>query len=236
MTMNARVVAVIPSAGGGSRFGSPVEKQFLPLADKPLLAHTLEPFQRSPLVQEILLVVPRDWLDKIMDVVVKPFALAKVRSVVPGGAQRQESVRLGLEALKPVWNVVLIHDGVRPFVTEDLIARSIEETLVHGATLVGVPAVDTIKDVDATGRVQTTLQRDRLWMVQTPQAFRFELIVRAHREAEKAGIVGTDDASLVERLGHEVRAIPGSYDNIKVTTPRDLVFAEAILRHRAKQE
>lgn len=234
--MNDRVVALIPSAGGGRRFGSPVQKQFLPLAGKPLLVHTLQPFQMSPSIQEILLVVPSDWVDKVMDVIVKPYDLHKVKRAVPGGALRQESVRLGLEALESIWDVVMIHDGARPFVTDEMIARSIKETLVHGATFVGVPAIDTIKEVDPEGQVQSTLDREKLWMVQTPQSFRFEMIVRAHREAERVGFVGTDDASLVERLGYKVRALLGSYDNIKVTTPEDLILAEAIFRRRTERD
>jgi 2-C-methyl-D-erythritol 4-phosphate cytidylyltransferase len=233
--MDTRVVAVIPSAGGGRRFGSSVQKQFLTLAGKPLLVHTLEPFQRSPWIQEILLVVPQEWVDKILDSIVRPYGLTKVKNAVAGGAQRQDSVRLGLEALGPVWDVVVIHDGARPFITQDLIARCVQETLIHGATLLGVPAVDTIKEVDSTGRVQNTLNRERLWMVQTPQSFRYKLALRAHQDARDAAVTGTDDASLVERLGHEVRVLMGSYDNIKVTTPRDLILGEAIIRQRAGQ-
>ncbi len=227
--MEPRAVALIPAAGQGRRFGGPLEKQFLPLGDRPLLARTLEPFERSPSVQEIVLVVLPDRVEWMWESLVKPHGISKVSKVVPGGPRRQDSVRLGLEAMEAGWDLVLVHDGARPLVSEEIIARSVQETMIHGATLVGVPATDTISQVDAEGFVVRTLDRHGLWMVQTPQTFRYDLILRAHREAQREGFQGTDDASLVERLGIRVRVIPGSYDNLKVTTERDLVLAEEIL-------
>jgi 2-C-methyl-D-erythritol 4-phosphate cytidylyltransferase len=232
--MQDRVLALIPAAGQGRRFGAPVEKQFLSLGGKPLLTRTVEPFQRSPWVHGIVLVVPVGSEKRTWESVVRPHGLLKVSHVVQGGPQRQDSVRLGLEAAGPNWGLVLIHDGARPLVTEEIIARCVQETLLHGATLVGVPATDTIKEVDAQGTVLNTLTRERLWMVQTPQGFRHALILRAHEEAHAEGFLGTDDAALVERLGASVKVIHGSYDNIKITTQRDLALAEEILVQRER--
>jgi 2-C-methyl-D-erythritol 4-phosphate cytidylyltransferase len=230
--MKGRAVALIPAAGQGRRMGGPVEKQFIQIGGRPLLAATLTPFQQCQGIQDIVLVVPEAWVSMVRRSIVDRFGISKVRKIVPGGPERQDSVRLGLHAVDWPCDLVLIHDGARPLVTEEIILRSLRETAVHGATLVGVPATDTIKDVDPDGRVRITLERGRLWMVQTPQTFRRELIVRAHEDAREAGFAGTDDAALVERLGHPVMAIMGSYDNIKVTTPRDLKLAEEVLAER----
>jgi len=230
--MAPRTVALIPAAGMGRRFGATVEKQFLFLDGLPLLARTLYPFQHSPWIQAIVLVVPQGRDAAVRESILEPYGFSKVLRVVAGGPERQDSVRLGLESLGPEWDFVLVHDGARPLVSEEIIARSVEQTLLHGATLVGVPATDTIKEVDPKGWVVRTLPRSALWMVQTPQTFRFDWILRAHREAHEAGFVGTDDAALVERLGIGVRIIEGSYDNIKVTTQRDLALAREILAGR----
>ncbi len=229
-----RVLALIPAAGQGRRFGAPVEKQFLLLGGKPLLARTIEPFQHSPWVHGIVLVVPPGSEERTWETIVRPHALEKVFRVVPGGPQRQDSVRLGLRAAGSGWDLALIHDGARPLVTEETIAQCVQETLAHGAALAGVPATDTIKEVDAQGTVLCTLPRERLWLVQTPQGFGYDLILRAHQEAQEQGFVGTDDAALVERLGVTVKVIQGTYENIKVTTQRDLVLAEEILAQRER--
>lgn len=232
--MECSALALIPAAGQGTRFGS--EKQFLQLAGAPLLAHTLRPFQESSMIKEIVLVVPKGWEKRVLETIIKPHALTKVRQVVTGGPERQDSVRLGLEALETDSKLILIHDGARPLVTEEIIARAVQDTYIHGATLVGVPATDTIVQANAEGMVVRTLNRETLWMVQTPQSFRHELIRRAHQEAKIDGFVGTDDASLVERLGHAVKVIPGSYENIKVTTAQDFKLAEEILLQRQRAQ
>lgn len=232
--MKSDAVALIPAAGQGTRFGT--EKQFLLLAGTPLLVHTLKPFQNSSHIKEIALVVPQGWEERVWRNVIKAHGITKASEVVTGGPQRQDSVRLGLEALDPDYDLVLIHDGVRPLVTEDIIDEAVRETLIHGATLVGVPAVDTIVHVSPEGHVDRILNRDTLWMVQTPQSFHLDLILRAHQEAKRVGFMGTDDASLVEFLGHSVKVIRGSCENIKVTTPLDLRVAEEILLRRSREE
>ena len=225
---------MIPAAGSGRRFGASLEKQFLTLQGKPLLAHTLKPFQESPLVSKIVLVVPSRWVAELDDFIIRPYGFDKVGGIVPGGERRQDSVRLGLESLKPEWDIVMIHDGARPLVTPSIIERSVLETLKYGATFAGVPATDTIKEVDSEGRVVKTIPRKSLCMVQTPQSFSYDLILEAHRTALKDGYKGTDDASLVEYLEKEVRFILGAYENIKITGPKDLSIAEDILERRAK--
>jgi 2-C-methyl-D-erythritol 4-phosphate cytidylyltransferase len=233
--MRTRVVAVIPSAGRGNRFGAGLPKQFVVLAGKPLLAYTLAVFQQSPDIQEIVVVAPADSLGRVRDEVIGPYRLTKVTRVIVGGQRRQDSVRMGLQALEPHWDLVVIHDGVRPFVTPEIIARSIEAARTCGATTAAVPVIDTIKQVDTAGRVSRTFDRRRLWAIQTPQTFRFDLIQQAHRRAHRAGYAETDDAALVERLGHPVYVVESTYDNIKVTTRRDLILAEAMIADRLRQ-
>lgn len=228
--MKPRTVALIPAAGEGRRFGS--LKQFLHLLGRPLLVQTLQPFQQSPWIDEVVLIVPVGWVNKALDIV-KSHEMHKVKKVVPGGRQRQDSVRRGLEALEPTWDLVVIHDGVRPLLTEEIIERSVAETLIHGATFVGVPATDTLAEINSEGRMIGILHREKFWHVQTPQTFRYELILRAHRQANQDGFTGADDASLVSRLGVHVSALEGSYDNIKVTSQVDLKLAEEILLRRS---
>lgn len=227
---------MIPAAGGGRRLGGRLEKQFLLLGGMPLLGHTLKAFQASPLVQGIMVVVPKSRVELVWEGIVRPYGISKVLDVVVGGAHRQDSVRLGLEALGQGWDLVMVHDGARPLVSQELIARCVKETLVHGATLAGVPATDTIKEVNSEGFVERTHPREKLWMVQTPQTFRYDWLMMAHERAFREGFLGTDDASLVERLGFRVRVVTGSYENIKVTTRSDLRLAEEILARREAEE
>ena len=196
------------------------------------MAQTLRPFQRCDCIEEILVVVPPPAVERVWRDIVQAYGIDKVKKVVPGGQRRQDSVRLGLEAAGPGWDLVVIHDGARPLITEEMIARCVQETRHKGATFMGVRATDTIKQVDGSGLVVKTLERETLWMVQTPQTFRYDLIARAHRDAREAGFHGTDDAALVEWLGHDVWVIPGSYENIKVTTRIDLCVAEEIMALR----
>ncbi len=223
------VTVLIPAAGMGSRMGAAVNKQYLALADRPILAHTLELFDCHPRVEHIHVISPPAEIDYCRREVVERYGFGKIRELVAGGAERQDSVRNGLEACRAAAeDIVLIHDGVRPFLSASLIDRVIETADRIGACVVGVPVKDTIKEV-AGGLIERTPERRRLWQAQTPQAFRFGLIRRAHRLAREAGCLGTDDASLVERLGLPVAMVEGSYRNIKITTPEDLVLARAFL-------
>lgn len=226
-----RAFALIPAAGMGKRMGASINKQYLHLQGKPILSHTLAVFEASPLISGICLVSPADEIPFCRDQVIGAGNLRKVIEVVPGGAERQHSVMNGLRALErhaAPDDVILIHDGVRPFVTGELLERSIATAGSSDGALVAVPAKDTIKSV-REGVVVATPPRETLWLAQTPQAFRFGIIFDAHLAAEREGFLGTDDASLVERVEGRVRIVPGDYRNIKITTPEDLILAEAFL-------
>lgn len=206
-----------------------MNKPFLPLGGQPVLLHTLRVFDTHPQVEEIVVVAAAQETEQVRDLL-RNHNLSKVTRVVPGGAERQESVSRGLEVLSTEW--VLVHDAVRPFVTHDRIDALLEAVRRHGAAILAVPMKDTVKMVGDAGVVEGTLDRSRLRAVQTPQAFRRTLLEDAHRRAEELGLTGTDDAMLVEELGVDVRVVPGDYANIKLTTPEDLVVAEAILTMR----
>ena len=210
--------------------GREIPKQYLLLAGIPILAHTLSAFQRSPLVDEIILAVPEGDIAEVRRVVVERYGFSRVRLVLAGGRKRQDSVKNALAHVCDEHGVIVIHDGVRPFVTGDLIERAVAGAKQYGAVSTGVPVRDTVKEVDEAGRVVKTMPREGLWLTQTPQAFRREVILAAYERAAADGFYGTDDASLVERTGIPVRMIPGDKDNIKVTTPEDLVQGEMMIR------
>lgn len=224
-----RTTAIIPAAGSGNRMNRDVSKQYLTLRGKPILAHTLEVLEASSLVDAILLVVPLQDMESVRTAVLAPWNMKKAVGIIAGGKERQDSVRAGIEALDQGTELVLIHDGVRPLIRVELIERCIRAAQSEGAVTVGVPVKDTVKEVDSEGRVLRTCNRSVLRLTQTPQVFRRDIIENAHREAARDGYRGTDDTSLVERLGIAVRMIPGDYRNIKITTPEDLVVAEALL-------
>ena len=228
MAKAGRVVAVVPAGGTGKRMGAGTPKQFLMLDGVPLMLHSLRALERAPSVSEVVLVVPKQERTRALTEVVERYGLKKVLKVVSGGATRQESVHHGLNEVDEDAEIVVVHDAVRPFVTEDLIERSIEAARKHGGAIVAVPMKDTPKQAGADRLIQRTLDRAELWLAQTPQTFRRALVVEAYRKAEVEHVHGTDDAALVERLGHQVGIVEGSWENIKITTPEDLVLAEAI--------
>lgn len=228
----SRAVAVIPAGGSGRRMGAPTAKQYLPLGGIPVLVHTLRCFENCPAIDEVILVVPGDDVRRVTDDLVLPYGLTKVWKIVPGGPQRQDSVMNGLMAVDKGKDIVVVHDGVRPFIDPGFIERCISIARGHGAAVLGLPARDTVKDCDATGMVVRTLPRDRLWLAQTPQAFRRELLLRAYRQAFADGFYGTDDASLVERLGAKVMMVAGTAENIKITDLQDLAYAQWLLAKR----
>ncbi len=224
------VWVVVPAAGMGRRMGTATSKQFLQLAGRPILTHTLELFLNHTAIDGIILVVPRAEQDLCRAQVLTDLPGGKPVRMVPGGAERQDSVRAGLAACAASDDdLVLIHDGVRPLFNARLIDPLLQQAADTGAAIVAVPVKQTVKRV-ASGRVVETPERRCLWLAQTPQAFRFDLICQAHDQALRDGFVGTDDASLVERLGKPVAVVEGDYRNIKITTPEDLVLAEALLR------
>jgi len=236
-----KVVAIVPSAGKSERMGELVrpslggggKKEFLPLGGRPILAHTLRSLEDHPRISEIILVVDDGNLEYAKKEIIEKYGFQKVKEVIVGGEERQDSVYNGLKKITKDCDIVLIHDGARPFLIEDLITKSIEGAEKHKAAVIAVPCIDTIKFVrKENNMVLETLDREYLWMAQTPQTFRYEIILKAHKKAKKNNFKGTDDASLVEMMTQPVKIVRGSYDNIKITTPEDLVLAEAILAKR----
>lgn len=224
----AELLAVVVAAGQSSRMGGGPKKQYRLLAGRPVLVHTLETFEGSSLVGGVVLVVAAGEEAWCRAHIVRRYGCTKVMAVVPGGATRQESVWRGLQVLPPC-ELVLVHDGVRPFVTPEQIAELAAAAREWGAATLAVPPKDTVKLASTDGNATSTLPRERLWLVQTPQVFRRELLCAAHRLAREQGFQGTDDTSLVEFAGHPVRLVHGSYRNIKITTPEDFAYAEALL-------
>ena len=210
--------------------GTATPKQFLALGDVPLLLHCLRVFERAPSVSQVILVVPENERERTLVDLIKRYDIKKVLRVVAGGATRQESVYEGLKASDPEAEIVVVHDGVRPFVTEDLIERSIAEARHSGGAIVAVPMKETVKQVGADGYILSTIDRSPLWLAQTPQTFRRALLLEAYQKANSQRFEATDEAGIMERFGHKVSIIPGRWDNIKITTPEDLEMAEAILR------
>jgi 2-C-methyl-D-erythritol 4-phosphate cytidylyltransferase/2-C-methyl-D-erythritol 2,4-cyclodiphosphate synthase len=226
--------AVIVAAGSGKRMGTALSKQYLPLLGKPIVVHALEAFERSEVVHAAALVVGADDEEYGRELV-RRYGLSKVVRVVAGGAERQHSVKRGLDAIVealPGVEWVLVHDGARPLITPEVIARSLGEAKETGAAIPAVPVKDTIKVADRSLCVAATPERQSLWAVQTPQAFRVEVLARAHEQAVAEGFLGTDDAMLAERIGVKVRIAEGDYRNVKVTTPEDLGLAERLLLER----
>lgn len=219
---------LIPAGGVGARLGRRTPKQFLRLGDAAILAATVRPFLRHPAVRAVVVAVPEPYLTRARRLLPRA-GRAVSMTVVPGGASRQESVDRALQAAPAGAGLILVHDAVRPFVTGALIDGVLGAARVDGAAICALPIAETVKQV-AGGWVETTLDRSTLWAVQTPQAFRAALLREAHDKARRDGFVGTDDAMLVERLGHRVRVVPGSERNIKITGPADLRRARAWVR------
>ena len=221
--------AVIVAAGKGRRMGTEISKQFLPLCGKEILAHSVEKFEKAEKIRDIVLVTGKDSLQDVRDMA-QEYGWKKIISVVAGGKERQDSVWNGLQAVSADTEIVLIHDGVRPFVTEDILNHSIETAVEMGGCVAGVPAKDTIKVCNGENIAVATPDRSTLWQIQTPQTFRKELILQAYQKTKAEGFAGTDDASLAEYSGCPVKVIMGSYRNIKITTKEDLLIGEAFLK------
>lgn len=231
--MSGNVGVVIVAAGRGTRMGTKESKQYLLLRNKPIVVHTLEVFQKQALVEEIVLVTGAEDADRCRRWV-EEYGITKIKAVVTGGAERQYSVYRGLEYLDTEW--VMVHDGVRPFVRPEEIQSCYEEAKRTGASVLAVPVKDTIKQVGDGGLVASTPDRRTLWAIQTPQTFRLQQLKEAYEAAEREGFLGTDDSSLAERAGLPVAVVEGSYQNIKITTPDDLEYAEFIVTVRGERQ
>ncbi len=236
-----KVTVLVPAAGSGTRMAAHgdadgLKKQFLLLGGRPILAHTLSRFEDVPEVVEIVPIVPEDEMEHCLERCVEGQGIKKVKRVVPGGRQRQDSVYNGLKAVAESSDVVMVHDGVRPFVTAEMVRELLRAIEDCDGAILAVPSKDTLKEITRGGRVKRTLDRKVCFMVQTPQVFRYDVLRKAFDSAYAEGFYGTDEASLVEREGGVVKVVKGSYVNIKITTPEDMILAEAILRKELQEK
>lgn len=216
----ASVAVVIPAGGLGARFGGRTPKQFLRFGAAPILAITVGHFATHPAVGAIVVAAPEGHVARARRILA-PVSRRAPLTVVAGGRTRQDSVWLALQAVPEDAQLVVVHDAVRPLITAKLVDAVVAAAATSGAAICALPVTETVKRVRG-GLVESTLDRSELWAVQTPQAFRADLLREAHEKARRDGIVGTDDAMLVERLGHPVRVVPGLPENVKITTPEDL--------------
>lgn len=220
---------VIVAAGTGSRMNMGINKQFIKLEGKEIIAYTIEKFYNNSNIEDIVVVVKEDESEFFKKDILDKYNFKNVK-IAYGGKERQDSVYNGLKLLDEKCDVVLIHDGARPFVSDKIIDKSIEEAKEHKAIVVGVPVKDTIKVIDNDKNIVDTPNRSVLWAVQTPQTFDYNILIDAYKDAFKNKFYGTDDAMLVERIGYKVKMLEGSYNNIKITTQEDLNIGSQILR------
>ena len=238
-----KTVAVVLAGGSGSRMKSEVKKQYIEIGGKPLIYYSLKAFEES-IVDDIVLVVPRGDVETVKRDIVEKYGFDKVTAVVEGGLARYHSVRLGLLAADPSCDYAFIHDGARPFVNRDIIMRNLTAVKEFKACATGMPAKDTVKIADEKGFAASTPDRNLVWTIQTPQTFSFKMILdlyirldREEGELMARGVNITDDAMVVEYFTDtKVKLVEGSYDNIKITTPEDIVVAEAILDRKRRGE
>lgn len=229
---------MLPAAGSGRRMGAGENKLFLPLAEKPILVRTLSVFQQDPDCAGIILAVRPDERDRIRGML-EDYGITKVTAMPDGGGERQDSVRACVRAFGAAGGtddaVVMVHDAARPFLSRRVIRELAETAAGHGAAIAAVPSKDTVKQV-TDGVVEATPDRSTVWLVQTPQAFRAGLLAEAEEKAFADGFLGTDESMLVERLGHPVRVVESTYDNLKMTTKVDLAIGEALLKRQEETE
>ncbi len=227
--MTSDISVIMPAAGLSLRMGADVRKPFIMIGKKPIFFYTLEKFYSLKRVKEIIFVVNRKDLDTVKEKWADELKAYKVTKVIPGGKRRQDSIYNGLSQIDPDTKIILIHDAVRPLVHNEEIEAVIKSTEEKGAAIVASPMKLTVKKVDSNLNIIKTVPRHDLWMAQTPQGFKRDLIVNAYEKIKDSNIEFTDDAEVVEKAGHTVGIVPGSYDNIKITTHEDLKLAEAML-------
>ena len=220
---------VIVAAVTGSRMKMGINKQFIKLEGKEIIAYTIEKFYNNSNIEDIVVVVKEDESEFFKKEILDKYNFKNIK-IAYGGKERQDSVYNGLKSLDKKCDVVLIHDGARPFVSDKIIYNCIEEVKEHKAIVVGVPVKDTIKIIDNDKNIVDTPNRSVLWAVQTPQTFDYNILIDAYKDAYKSGFYGTDDAMLVERIGYKVKMVEGSYNNIKITTQEDLSVGSQILK------
>lgn len=221
---------IIVAAGTGSRMNMGINKQLIKLDGKEIIVHTIEKFYKNDNIDEIILVIKKEEEQYFKDNIIDKFKFEKIK-IAYGGKERQDSVFNGLELVNKNCEIILVHDGARPFLSNEIIKNCIESTKDNGAVVVGVPVKDTIKIVDSDMNIVDTPNRSNLWSVQTPQAFDYKLLIHSHITAKNDNFYGTDDAMLVEKYGQKVKVIEGCYNNIKVTTREDLAIGLQILKN-----
>ena len=214
-----KIVALIAAAGKGKRMNARISKPFIYISGKPILAYTIEKFEKCKIIDKIYLIVSPEEKE-----------ISKVKELVDGGETRQDSVYNGIKALDKDTDIVVIHDGARPLVEETIIRDSIEKAQKYGAAIAVIPIKDTVKKSENDFFINKTLNREKIWRAQTPQTFKYDIILTAHHQAFKDKYLVTDDAAIVERYGHKVKLIIGSKENIKITTPFDIIMAEIFLK------
>lgn len=227
--MKQNVVAIVPAAGVGSRFGGDINKAFFEISNKPLLIWVMEKFQQSHRIHEIIPVINHNDMGRCLQLI-EEYALSKIRKIAPGGKERQESVYNALQLVDDKSSIILIHDGVRPVIDTDLIERCLSALDKYDGVVAGVPVKDTIKEVKGDV-VHQTLDRKRLISVQTPQVFKCGTLFQSYENIKDKELQFTDDAAIIEHSGGKVIVAEGSYRNIKVTTPDDAIVAGALLKH-----
>jgi 2-C-methyl-D-erythritol 4-phosphate cytidylyltransferase len=231
--MQSKIIAIVPAAGLGKRFGEGTNKPFETLCGKPVIVWALEVLDRMPEVLEIIPVLKETDIQAAAEIF-RRYCINKIQRIAPGGRERQDSVFNGLYFIREKKAVVLIHDGVRPFPEQKTVKRALKALPGYDGVVTGVPPKDTIKEV-AGNEITQTLRRDALYAIQTPQIFFYQPLLDAYEKAMKESYYATDDAALVERNGGRIAVVKGDYTNIKVTTPEDLVIAEAILKMRGEE-
>ncbi len=223
--------AIIAAGGRGLRMKTAVNKQFIEIENKPIIAHTLEIFEKCAEIECIIPVVPEDWLLYLAENIVDKYGFSKIENIVCGGKNRQESVFAGLIALPPDITHVAIHDAVRPFVNEDLLKKVLRVGAQTGAAILAVPVKDTLKQI-SNGIVEKTLDRSSAWLIQTPQVFERKAILAAYHNAIDHGKIATDDSALLEAMGGKVHVVESTSSNIKITTPEDLLYAYYMMKQK----
>lgn len=228
-----KIEAIVAAAGSGLRLKKNISKPLVKIGNKPIIIHTLKALLRCSLIKNIIVVAEEKQLQKIKGLI-KKFGIKKVKSVIAGGPRRSDSVSNGLRLVSKTADLVLIHDGARPFIDKKTIESVINKAKKFGAAIVGVPVKSTLKAMQykkITPLVKRTINRDKVWEIQTPQVFKREIIEKAYKKFKN--LDATDDSFLVEKLGIKVVVVRGSYFNIKITTPEDLIFAKALLKVRS---
>ncbi len=229
-----KVVALIAAAGFGKRMNAKISKLFIPIFGKPILAYTIEKFEQCNFIEKIYLIVNQEEGDFYSKDIILKYNFSKVQELIAGGETRQDSVYNGLKVLDPDTDIVAIHDGARPLIEETIIQESIEAAQEFGAAIAAIPLKDTVKRSGKDFFINETLNRQEIWRAQTPQTFKYSIILSAYHQAYKDKFFATDDAAIVERYGYKVKMIIGSEENIKITTPFDIIIAENFLKRGFK--